>query len=158
MKALTYLCLLSVLASPLAAQTGYRDGIRIVELGTRLRLDLPVWITRPTVLVLVEADDDSLPAARMAAAAREFGDSLAAMLRPTADSLGYIVEVRATTYRGAYDQFYNSHFLPNPDRGGGLLLFRPGGRPSRLLPYGGPVSLRSAIADYENRFRPAIPT
>jgi hypothetical protein len=66
--------------------------------------------------------------------------------------------VRATTYRGAYDQFYNSHFLPDPARGGGLLLFRPGARPSRLLPYSGPVTLRAAIADYENRFRPAIPT
>jgi hypothetical protein len=156
MKTFAALSALVVLASPLQAQADHQHGTWIVDLATRIRLELPLAITRPTVLVLVEAWSDSLPA-QPAAAAREFGDSLAAMLRPVADSLGYMIEVRATAYRGAYDQFYNSHFPPDPARGGGLLLFRPGAGASRLLPYSGPLGLKAAILDFENRFRPAVP-
>lgn len=121
--------------------------------STFVALERPVLLDRPTVLVLLPLSEEPFRAGELDRA-QATADSFITALRPTADSFGYIIEVRSTGFLGILDFHNGASYEASPQRGPGVHLLRPGFRPSILHPMLSPSALAEAIRDYARLVRP----
>jgi hypothetical protein len=116
----------------------------------------PVTIDQPTVLALIALEGDRQPKDAFARA-QAVADSILVALGPIAARRGYAVEVRVTSYLGLDDPRHGAHYQPSPERGPGILLIRPGLKPSRFYPLLTPEELVPVIEDYSQLVHPLVP-